>query len=172
MSKLKKFITKFILSCLIFVLLAVSVAPKVAYAQGSWYSPTYAEWQDKVFDSSNPQEIFGERYTYAQVLWIVYSLLSVLSGGELLECVNSSTNSQDLQTCVESYNPQASASINSANIASWADVLLSPRPASGVSYISNLAIKFKLVPEAYAQGFGFRTLEPVLTVWKITRNIT
>jgi len=49
----------------------------VARAQTSWYSQDPIEWYLKVYDkdASPPNEIFGERYTAAQVQWVVYSFI-------------------------------------------------------------------------------------------------
>ena len=47
-------------------------APSTLYNQG------FTDWYAKVYgDESPPSEIFGERYTAAQVQWILYSLVSV-----------------------------------------------------------------------------------------------
>src|SRR3989304_9781386 len=44
-----------------------------------WYSPGLFEFYSKVFDK-NSDDIFGERYTYAQVVWILESLPFALLG--------------------------------------------------------------------------------------------
>ena len=86
MSKVFK---KIVLSILAFLILFVAVAPNflVAYADTSstttttttepWYNQDFFGWYAKVNDQSNPSEIFGERYTSAQVQWVVYGLLSI-----------------------------------------------------------------------------------------------
>src|SRR3972149_9907052 len=90
MSKLKTLITKTILSCLIFILLTFSLTP-TAYAQvggGSWYNQSFPEWFSKVYGSPD-NEIFGERYTAAQVQWIFYSIISqvFLISQQLSQCI-------------------------------------------------------------------------------------
>ncbi|KKU16872.1 MAG: hypothetical protein UX25_C0022G0001, partial [Candidatus Woesebacteria bacterium GW2011_GWC2_45_9] len=165
-------IKKIVLSFFVFLLLTFSFVP-YAQAQGAWYNQSFEEWSTKVFDKNSPQEIFGERYTYAQVLWIVYSLTSVLTGPDLLACLNSADSGETLKNCIEALNPQGGSLGNSANIAFWGDTLLTSRPASGVEYLANAASRLNIIPQAYAQeGFGFRTLQPVLTIWKIVRNMT
>ena len=78
MLKIKSLITKIILSCLVFILLTFSFVPYVhAQEGGSWYNQSFQEWFTKVNDSP-PNEIFGERYTAAQVQWIIYGFLYFL----------------------------------------------------------------------------------------------
>ena len=50
-----------------------------APADGPWYNQTPDQFHRKVFDTTNPDEIFGERYTFAQVNWIINSLLSAIN---------------------------------------------------------------------------------------------
>ena len=46
--------------------------------QSTWYNQTFEGWFVKVYgDESPPSEIFGERYTAAQVQWILYSLVAL-----------------------------------------------------------------------------------------------
>jgi hypothetical protein len=87
MSKIKRIVTKFLLSFFVFLVLIFSIVP-AAHAQqsGTWYDQSFPEWSQKVFDTSNPQDIFGERYTYAQVNWIVNSITSMVITGKLMSC--------------------------------------------------------------------------------------
>src|SRR3990167_2729153 len=75
MPKFKRFVQKAILSCLIFIILSFSFVPLVhAQAEtGMWYKQSFQEWITKV-DDSPENEIFGERYTAAQVQWVIYGL--------------------------------------------------------------------------------------------------
>ncbi len=85
---LKKAILGFLASL---VVLTSSLVYFVPNAKASaWYSQTYEEWLTKVVDSSNPDEIFGERYTAAQVQWVIYGLVLFLSTAgeqELFSCL-------------------------------------------------------------------------------------
>lgn len=46
-------------------------------APSPWYSQGFPDWFIKVYGEDNPpSEIFGERYTAAQVQWVLYGLLS------------------------------------------------------------------------------------------------
>src|SRR3972149_4058830 len=86
MSNLLKKVTLSFLSALV---LLFSFAPYFeAYAQDSnstaWYDQDFWDWHGKVYDYKNPSEIFGERYTAAQVQWVLYGVLSFIlhSSGE------------------------------------------------------------------------------------------
>ncbi len=62
----KKIITSIVLAS--YLLGTVSVP---AVKAQDWYNPYYDEWFEKVWDDQNPDEIFGERYTQAQVIWVI-----------------------------------------------------------------------------------------------------
>jgi len=47
-----------------------------AQATSTWYQQSFFEWYDKVYDQTNQDEIFGERYTAAQVEWVIYGTFS------------------------------------------------------------------------------------------------
>lgn len=73
---LKKIVLVF---CTFLVLLPFTLyfLPSPAHAQ-TWYNQNPMEWYIKVYDeeSSPPNEIFGERYTAAQVQWVFWSVLA------------------------------------------------------------------------------------------------
>ena len=75
---------RFFLSFLVITLLAFNFLlwPSAARAQAAhpWYSTSFGGWYTKVYDTvaSPPSEIFGERYTAAQVDWIIWSVISWL----------------------------------------------------------------------------------------------
>ncbi|MDP2692111.1 MAG: hypothetical protein Q8O88_00550 [bacterium] len=150
-------------------------------APSTWYNQNFLEWVDKVYDEENPSEIFGERYTAAQVQWIIWSLFSsplYLFDKDnkdgivcLLKNVN---NSSDLSECTISVGkmilnlskilkpPSETGSINVFN-----------NPMSGIGYISGVVNKFSLTKIANAQsGFGYGALTPVQTYWQGMRNIS
>lgn len=84
-----KEIKKYIFYLIIFLLFFGAFA-KTAKAQevNPWYNQDFKEWFLKVYDDTNPTEIFGERYTAAQVQWIFYSIISLPF-----------TNAKDLVNC-------------------------------------------------------------------------
>lgn len=150
---------------------------KAATEGSAWYNQSYKEWGAKVFDSPD-NEIFGERYTFAQVQWILYSLSAILTGPDMLRCTSAAeTDIGALGDCIKKLDPSStsestsgfSGALMGAGFA--ADMLLSVRPASGVEYLSNAAARFHLIPEAYAQGLGFKSVEPIQKLWKAFRNM-
>lgn len=145
-------------------------------AAGTWYDPTYNEWSTRVFDTSNETEIFGERYTYAQVKWIIYSLTAVFSSPEMMACTEPIRTStveldgdgfEDFADCIKGVYPEESlidtASIGAPNLASI---------SSFKSYSQNIANTFTLVPETYAQGVGYTDISPIQTIWATMRGIS
>lgn len=149
---------------------------------GTWYNQDFKSWLEKVDDDSNPSEIFGERYTSAQVQWIIYSLLSFLVHttlpSDVVSCVFS--NSGDLSGCKDSIenflNPKtenkAAFQINrDESLISL--IFTSKRPISGIGYVKEKINKFGFIPEAQAQnaGFGFDALKPVQEMWKSSRDV-
>ncbi len=157
------------------VLLAPFTA--VAHAQTTWYNQGFSEWYLKVYDNNNQSEIFGERYTAAQIQWIYYSIISfvinMMTGGntQLVSCVMS----PDVGTCIEGALEAipfvGSSSPNGTENFSVVSVF-SNRPISGVGYLLNIGKNLNIIPEVQAQGFGFQAASPVLTLWRVTRNMT
>ena len=171
-SMFKKIIISFLLIFLLFA--AVIIPPAKAQEGRTWYNQSFEEWSAKVFDDGNPQEIFGERYTYAQVTWILHSLQAFALGDDLISCVNASSgNLGELKDCIEGFQ-ESGASINSPVLAIGAigDSVLSLQPASGIEYVADTASRLKIIPSAYAQGVGFKGLQPALNAWKAARNMT
>lgn len=170
-------IKKIILSIIVAIALTLSFVP-YARAQESWYNQDFKAWFLKVYDTSNSQEIFGERYTAAQVQWILYSLASnaillpkdlahCVFGGEITsdECVNQIKDILDIEgTFRKTSGPTQDNGALSA--------VFGGRPISAISYFLSTAQRWHLIPEAKAQeGFGFTALSPVLGLWRATRNI-
>jgi hypothetical protein len=178
-SMLKKIVVSFLLA--IFLLTSVSASyAKAMDGGGSWYNQSFQEWYSKVYDDSNPSEIFGERYTAAQVQWIIYGLFSFV--------LNSTTDDPKTTTCIMN-NDMSDCIDRVKNIFASNDTLGQPytdegvstflaavfeeRPLSAVHYFKEIGRKLKLVPEAKAQtGFGFNALDPILPLWKGVRNIS
>lgn len=44
-------------------------------------------------------------------------------------------------------------------------------PASSQTYLADLIYNSRLVPQAQAQGIGFTSLDPILSTWKVFRNV-
>lgn len=175
MLKAKKIISKIILSCLIFILLTFSFVP-YAHAQegGSWYNQSFQEWYSKVYDSSNPSEIFGERYTAAQVEWIFYSLFAFVINKTTDPETTACLMAGDLNDCVDRLkNLFSFNSSQPSENRGLASLIFQDRPFSGITYFKERARTLKLIPEAKAQeGFGFtQALFPVQDMWRASRDI-
>lgn len=180
MSALKGKVKKIILSCLVFVLLTLSFVPYARAQEGTWYNQSFQEWSTKVFDSSG-NEIFGERYTFAQVQWIVYSIGALLAGGDLLKCVGvaSAEITEEFKSCIQNLGPSETGSATFKNpglvvgLAYLGDIINSTKVASGAEYLTQTAYNLHLIPEAKAQqeGFGFKSLQPVQKIWRVFRNM-
>ena len=155
---------------------------------GSWYNQTFADWYIKVYDTKNPSEIFGERYTAAQVQWILYSLPSIVInwlGQENQEFTTCSMgvmgSSIDIGTCFKAYwnTTFLKKALDLLNLASVPDktplatVLdFSNRDVSGIKYVYDSLSKFGLVNEVNAQnsGFGYAHLGIMQPFWTLSRN--
>lgn len=172
---------KLILSFLTSILLLVSILPlfsRPAYAQ-AWYQQEYNEWQSRVYNTANPEEIFGERYTAAQVEWVIYGLIAFiinhLGDAELNNCLLDPANADPIADCrIEIvaafgnfFNITQNIDDNDALAAAFWE-----RPVSSVAYFKDIASRLHIVPEAQAQGFGFGAANPILELWKVVRNIT
>lgn len=184
MLTLPNFFKKVVASLLVFVVLFLSVITP-AKAASAWYAPTYNEWHDKVY-TGNQKDIFGERYTNAQVWWIIYSLFSFVldntASPDILNCAfdpTKSANPTSITTCLAGALAKAKTSEvittpTPQNNQSLLSVVFQKRSISPQVYFDDLAKNVNLVPVAHAQtaGFGFSALNPVLSLWKAVRNVT
>lgn len=162
-----------------FLLIHAQNPPLQPAEQGTWYNQDYFSWFHKVYDPGNESDIFGERYTAAQVQWVIYGLFAFImnstGNAEVLSCVLS--NTVDLSNCSSAIQTLVSQFPKSPPLASNNENLLSlvfaDRPISGVGYVKEKFNSFKLIPEAKAQtvGFGFTALRPIQDMWRGTRNV-
>lgn len=150
-----------------------------------WYNQSFGSWFGKVYDPSNPSEIFGERYTAAQVQWVVYGLFAFLinsatgpQNAKLVQCFLANTT--NINTCVDALktligSPSGGTKTVERNTPSLLSlVFATDRPISGISYIKNTIQNFSVVPKANAQtvGFGFQALNPIQSMWRSVRDIS
>jgi len=157
-----------------------------------WYDQhNILEWYVKVFDdSSTPaNEVFGERYTAAQVQWVLFSLpavtLNQILGRDVMVCMTKGIGTGDISSCVDVVteklkdlaNPFALNTKESTRLATddkqyWLKFFAS-KPISGIGYIINKSSDLHLIPTAQAQGFGYNEgANPVLNLWKAVRNVS
>lgn len=162
---------KIVLSFLVTIFLLTILTPTYARAEESgekWYAPTYEEFTKKVFGAPD-SEIFGERYTMAQVFWIINSLPHVLTGSEVGSCLSG----VDAVECMKNLTAERKLNGPLFALAAFTDSLLTTKPASGIEYVADRASRLHLIPRTYAQeGFGFESLSPTLQLWKVVRNFS
>ena len=166
---LKKLLVSALLASQIFATSLLTLTPQInAQETQEWYNPSFQQFAIKVF-GGDQTEIFGERYTYAQVLWIEHSLTAIALGDDLSKCLLVRADPSLFEKCLNIAKVGSSSSPILA-LAAISDSFLETRPASGIQYVADSASKFHLVPEAQAQGFGFQTLRPIQTLWRVSRN--
>lgn len=188
---MKKLLTKVLFSALAGLIILFSFAPyfSPAKAQAVWYNQSFQEWYGKVYDPLNPDEIFGERYTAAQVQWIMYGLFSFVvnsvTGPEnsgLMQCFINNiasvdvcmTQLKDLITVNDVQNPTMAAAKIQPKQNLWSLVFNTNRPISGISYVKEKIEKISPVTTVRAQavGSGFNALKPVQEMWRSFRNVS
>lgn len=172
-----KVMKKIILSLLATVFIFASITPRTASAQ--WYNQDPLHWYLHVYDDDNPSEIFGERYTAAQVQWIIYgyasNILHAFTFGytEPWYCI-ASLATGDAGECLDQIFPD---DINPQSFAypdrSITEGILEDKSLSGITYIKNGLSKLNPVNEIYAQesGFGYGKLSAIQNLWQATRDV-
>jgi hypothetical protein len=161
---------------LVFVLSLGIFAPNIR-AENPWYDQTPEQFAKKVKDPTNPDAIFGERYTFAQINWIINSLATIIAPNdskkfidETIKLINKARTGQIIQ-----FSEYASLGVPGYILGSVSEIYSNP-PASGVTEIKTLASRIidssTGVTPAYAQGYGFDSLSSVQTLWKAARNVT
>lgn len=175
---------------LLIFLFSTLLVPKTALAAapGPWYNQGILEWYQKVYNSPDQSEIFGERYTAAQVDWIIYSVFTWLPtkiiGPGFTSCgidllltpgFNLSSCVSGLWTQLFGYSGSTSDLAESGGVKNekgFLEILFEDRPLSGITYIKNAVRKLGFVPVAKAQGFGFDALDPIQDVWRGLRDVS
>ena len=157
---------------------------------GPWYSQNPSQFSKKVLDPTNESDIFGERYTYAQINWIINSIATMLNPAAN---IHTATDFFDFITAIEKVIKDAVsgqlptiqdyAKLGPAGLfAGGISALYSNPPASGIGEIKYMATRlFDLgtgVQPAYAQsgGYGFSGLggnsgSAVRALWTASRNM-
>lgn len=160
--------------------------------ESAWFdTPNYFDWYLKVYNrrATPVDEIFGERYTAAQVEWVLYTVPSMVINNLLGWDIASCLITLDFgDTCLGSIKDRVDSLTNPfgkvgkipdpnyyANKDKNFIQILASHDMSGVGYISRLVNKLSPVKEVYAQtgGFGYNTgAAPVQKLWQATRNIS
>jgi hypothetical protein len=153
-------------------------APTQAPALQPWYNQSFPQFSAKVF-GGDQNEIFGERYTYAQINWIINSLTAIAIGSDINKCITAGAGG-DLKAmgdCASKLAPTNSNKTGATGgtitgLAYLTGSLVAFRPASGIDYVKTTASRLNIIPKAYAQtGAGFTTLSPIQTLWSVIRDI-
>lgn len=159
-------------------LLALGIFAPSIRAENPWYDQTPEQFAKKVKDPTNPDAIFGERYTYAQINWIINSLATIIAPNdskkfidETIKLINKARTGQIIQ-----FSEYASLGVPGYILGSVSEIYSNP-PASGVTEIKSLASKAidysTGITPVYAQGgYGFNSLSAVQSLWKAARNVT
>lgn len=207
---MKKYIQKVILSFISLTILSLSLLTPFAQAQGNspttdssneftWYNQPFTDWYAKVYSMDNQSEIFGERYTAAQVQWIVYGLVSLPINffgsrvGGIISCIleagSTGLNPVDDTVCMGKLgvylvevltplgfitNAVTDTSINEQDTTAQNIYnSLLQNPVSGVGYVIRGINRFTTVPVANAQtqGFGFTAVNGLQKYWQGFRNM-
>src|SRR3989344_7028409 len=148
-------------------------------APGPWYNPNLIQFQAKVFGDTPPNEIFGERYVFAQINWIINSIFSlVLPRTDRADTVFAL---HDLMTILKQ-NPTGARSPTQTLALGPAALLPAaisfpyhPPPASGIDQVKRTVAKVVSVPSASAQGLGYSKLATagggtINAIWTASRN--
>lgn len=181
---------KFTLSFFAFLILFFSVAPNFLYVKAAsiptWYNQGIGDWFNKVYDTENPSEIFGERYTAAQVQWVLYSTVAVTLnlflgtdvGGIVICALAQKTDQGAGGSCwADAFENLYTKNIQTPNLAqkpnkSISGFIFSDRSMSGISYTKNIINKFGSIPSAKAQvGYGYDALKPIQGMWTASRDV-
>ncbi len=150
-----------------------SVTKLVFNTDGPWYFQNICQFNDKVFNSPE-DEIFGERYTFAQINWIANSLMNLIPGPNIFylplnvlldffQFLPISNSGPGLQNF-------AQLGVVGLSMGTIAEMYRTP-PASAIGYFGHLAEKLNLVPTAHAQGYGYTQINALLSLWEATRDV-
>src|SRR3990167_716844 len=193
-----RLLKKFVFSFLAGLVILFSIAPYLSTVNAqAWYSQEPIEWYLKVYDkdASPPNEIFGERYTAAQVQWVVYGFLFMplrmiqpVIGEDIILCIlkqvgagtfdinNCGTAVMDVVTVLSGIFGKVFPLITSNTDSDKPFLALvfdtTNRDLSGIGYTKTLLNKFTLVSEVRAQGFGYTALSWIQDYWTGFRDIS
>ena len=198
MPKTFKKISLILLSSILFLnsmAMPFAVAHAADESPSTWYNQGFTDWYAKVYgDESPPSEIFGERYTAAQVQWILYSLfafpVNVLGSRiqSIYSCLVGNVGSpistlvcfHEINTIIDDFfialgiNFKTGQALQPPTLA-FSQILTNDynsRPLSGIKYVSNIFSKFNIVQPVNAQGFGYGQIEGLQKYWQGFRDMS
>lgn len=148
---------------------AVTPAPT-----GPWWNQTPAQFSARV-NGAPDAEIFGERYTYAQINWILNSVNLMFNPTDGLDSKTQQDMINSIKTLLHSGKtppPAYYASFGPSGllVGSLAEMFAHP-PASGKENINQTLAHFDLAQPVNAQGYGFTATNGIQTLWAASRNM-
>lgn len=190
MKPMKKLLSSFLIAATLFF----SFVPYFSAVKAqTWYSQDPFEWYVKVYDQnvSPSNEIFGERYTAAQVQWVVYSFLFMplrmvesVTGENSIACLfKGFQNETDIVTCAKGFDGIMTNVMNlvtkymtpdeTAQNQSLLQLAFNSngRAISGIGYTKQLFNKLSPVSTVKAQGVGYTGLTWIQQYWVGFRNM-
>ena len=141
----------------------------------NWYDQGFWDWHAKVYDPENASEIFGERYTAAQVQWVIFGVFSQIinlpgpAATVALVCI---TKNGVLGCGPQIQNAVQFLSDAQVSPPKTALSFFDSQPLSGIGYVRQKINNFHLIPTVNAQGTGFDAASPIQTLWVAFRNLT
>lgn len=184
---------KLLASILLATFLLTTFFVPYAEAKGNWYNQGFPEWYTKVYDTNNPSEIFGERYTAAQVQWILYSIPAIIinlatqGNTELSTCAFNALFDKTIlvKECAKGAGTHISNIYKSVfdhtkiisdsqQKISFSQLVFRERSLSGIGYVKQKLGKFNLIPEVEAEspGYGYGKLGLLQDWWKGARDFS
>lgn len=156
--------------------------PSSVFAQGvdcsiqKWWNPSPECFYLKV-TTAPENEIFGERYTYAQVVWIIDSLTKIFvpewnDTQQIIDFVKKIAPPGTLPSAPSpTFKDFAQFGIPGLMTGGIAEVYTHPL-ASGTLSVNQTLAKFDLAQPVSAQGgFGFESLSVFQKLWTASRNM-
>ena len=175
----KKLFFTFLITSYAFFTLGATPAKALTFT-GPWYDQAPWQFYGQVYGDSDT-EIFGERYTAAQVQWVLYSVVFIpinmlvhIFGATPKDVADALGG--DLTGLFNAFNPVSDASTIEplAKNNGFFSLVFADRPLSGITYAKEKLTHFHLIPEAQAQetGFGYQGLISIQEFWVATRDIS
>lgn len=140
-------------------------------ADGPWFNQNIEQFRQKVFESPE-DEIFGERYTFAQVSWIMHSLNLIIfpdfSKTEIVNAIKETSSNPNPTKNLASYTKTGPLGLIFGTIGD-----MYGRPvSSGRTEVHSLLARFDLAAPVLAQGgFGYDNLSGIRRLWSASRNM-
>jgi len=129
------------------------------WQDSTWYAPSQDQWDQIITDAQTTKQASVETTIVTIVTGVMHTGVNLTNG------VNELSYDQNGKPY---YTHRGGAT---QVLASFTGSLYSNPPASSVEYLADIGSNLGIVKPAYAQGFGFSSLSPLLTLWKIFRDM-